>query len=118
MQTRHWQDWVTGAVGLWLIACPFILDVQITEGSRATLLAGNFLLCGGFVVVLAASALATFRPWEEWLTACLGLWLIASPWLLGFAQSRPETGNAVGAGIILVSLAAWALFDDREAGAA
>jgi hypothetical protein len=42
---------------------------------------------GLFIAVLAVAALAAFAVWEEWLSVIAGLWLIGSPWLLGFEDS-------------------------------
>jgi hypothetical protein len=41
--------------------------------------------------------------WEDWLGIGLGVWLIASPWALGFSdQSAAATMNALIMGSILV----------------
>ena len=46
----------------------------------------------------------------------LGLWLIASPWALGFAGLAAATWSAVLLGIAIAALALWALGTDRELG--
>jgi len=42
--------------------------------------------------------------WEDWLGIALGLWLLASPWALGFAASYAATMNALFLGAALVIL--------------
>jgi SPW repeat len=49
--------------------------------------AGAQTTIGLFIAVLAVAALAAFAVWEEWLSLIAGLWLIGSPWLLGFEDS-------------------------------
>lgn len=112
MEDRHWQDIVTGIVGLWLIAFPFLFDV--VGASSPMLFTLNFLICGIIALLLAATALTAFRSWEEWIGVVLGLWLIASPWLLGFVAAEAARWNALVAGVIIVGLAGWALMDSAE----
>jgi len=57
------------------------------------------------VIVLASvAAIIAFSEWEEWLNFLLGIWLIASPWVLGFAHST-ATHVSIGAGLAITYLA-------------
>lgn len=40
--------------------------------------------------------------WEDWVGIGLGVWLIASPWALGFSDQSAATMNALIMGSILV----------------
>ena len=40
------------------------------------------------IVCLSLAAMLAFSSWEEWANLLLSLWLIVSPWLLGFAHTR------------------------------
>jgi peptidoglycan/LPS O-acetylase OafA/YrhL len=40
--------------------------------------------------------------WEDWVGVVLGAWMLASPWVLGFADSKAATFNALTMGTILV----------------
>lgn len=40
--------------------------------------------------------------WEDWGGVLLGLWLLASPWILGFSGEQAATMNALFMGTILV----------------
>lgn len=46
--------------------------------------------------------------WQDWLNVILGVWLIASPWALGFADTQPAAGTAwvLGAAIAIFAGAA------------
>ena len=79
--------------------------------------AGAQTTIGLFIAVLAVAALAAFAVWEEWLSLIAGLWLIGSPWLLGFEDA--ETVRVyVFTGTIVAALAAFTLWlvhhDDRR----
>jgi hypothetical protein len=43
----------------------------------------------------------TLMKWQDWANLLLGLWLAASPWMLGFAEKLPATMNAAFLGFIL-----------------
>jgi hypothetical protein len=56
--------------------------------------------------VLAIAALAAFAVWEEWLNLIVGLWVLVSPWVLGFhGTTRPMAVHVV-VGIAVAVLAA------------
>lgn len=68
-------------------------------------------------VLLVATSLATvlaFAEWEEWATMILGLWVAASPWLLGFAHAKamPITIFIGGAIVFLSALELWLIHYD------
>ena len=44
----------------------------------------------------------TFK-WEDWAGVVLGVWLLLSPWVLGYSDHFAATANAVVLGIILAS---------------
>nr|WP_281166742.1 SPW repeat protein [Thermus igniterrae] len=43
--------------------------------------------------------------WEEWLNVLLGVWLILSPWLLGFSGVGNAMWNALIVGVLVGALA-------------
>jgi hypothetical protein len=63
-------------------------------------------ITGIFIAVLSMAALAGFAVWEEWLSLIAALWLIGSPWLLGFQDSDAMMVQLV-IGSIVVALAAF-----------
>ncbi len=56
----------------------------------------------GLVSILAIIAYAS---WQEWINVVLGVWLIVSPWVLGFAHTR-AMHFSIGIGIAVAFLAA------------
>jgi hypothetical protein len=52
---------------------------------------------------------------EEWIDLIAGLWLMVSPFVLGFAAQNVPAVNTVAVGLLTVLFAAWALspFDKK-----
>lgn len=108
-QTKHWQDPVNALIGVWLALSPWALGYQ-DHMAAAT----NGVVIG---VVLIAAALGAFfmpRAWEEWTEGVLGLWMIVSPWALGFDMRHDAMVNAVVSGIVILVLALWVLLTDKD----
>jgi len=75
-------------------------------------------LVGAAIIALSIAAVAAFAIWEEWVTLALGAWLIAAPWVLGFAHSR-AMHVSIGVGVVVVYLAyleIWLIRESRTAG--
>lgn len=110
-QMKHWQDPVNVLLGAWLISSPWVLGFQDQMPAMWTFVATG--------VLLAASALgAIFLPkaWEEWSEVVLGVWLMASPWVVGFAANAIAMQNALFVGLAVTILALWVLGTDDEYG--
>jgi hypothetical protein len=71
-------------------------------------------LSGAAIAILSLAALAAFANWEEWANLLLGIWLIASPWVLGFPHTR-AMHFAIGIGAAVAFLAALELWLVYEA---
>jgi hypothetical protein len=61
------------------------------------------------VILISLAAITAFARWEEWANLLLGIWLIASPWILGFAHTR-AMHFSIGVGVVIAFLAALELF--------
>src|SRR3546814_8714656 len=66
--------------GIAMVASPWLLGYAGLEGATM-----NAVIIGFLVFALSALALTLLDRWEAWINAALGIWLILSPWLLGFA---------------------------------
>ena len=97
---RKWQDWANLVLGLWLVLSPWILGFSGT--SSAT---WNAVLLGLAVGLLSLLHLQGGPLWEEWANVVLGVWLILSPWILGFSGEADATWNAVIVGLLVGLLA-------------
>lgn len=108
---KHWQDPTSLALGLWLVASPWLLgyDHSLTATQ-------NFVVVGILVAALALFELFKVAAWEEWSSFALGIWLAISPWLLGFSSIAAAMFNALVVGIAIAALALWALGTDKDIG--
>lgn len=102
---KHWQDPVSVLMGLWLVASPWVLG--ITGPLQAI---GDFVFIGTMLVAFAVSEMFVPEDWEEWSELVMGLWLMASPWILEFNGVARQ--NAVICGLVVTALAAWVLVSD------
>jgi hypothetical protein len=66
-------------------------------------------MAGVLVAACAAAAVLAFAEWQEWATLALGVWIAASPWVLGFQHAKAMPIN-VGLGILIVYLSALELW--------
>ena len=115
--TDNWQDCASLVLGVWLLLSPWALGFT---GVDAAL--WNAVLFGVLIAVMAIMALIDFHEWEEWADMAIGLWLIASPWVLGFATmvtgaeggAYAATVNVVVVGALTFGMAAWSLRDHRH----
>jgi hypothetical protein len=97
---RHWQDWVNLVLGLWLILSPWLLGY-----SSAPAAMWNAVIIGVVVGLMSFLHLRGGPLWEEWANVVLGIWLILSPWILGFSGMTSAMWNAVIVGILVGVLA-------------
>jgi hypothetical protein len=90
-------------LGAILFLSPWIF--AFTAGAESQ----NAFASGIVIAVLAIAALAAFATWEEWLNLIAGLWVIVSPWVLGFQGTTAMTVH-VAIGILVALLAAFELW--------
>lgn len=110
-QVKHWQDPVNALLGAWLILSPWVMGFADEVTATA-----NFLVVGALLVATAVGAMVVPKAWEEWAEVAAGVWLMASPWVLGFAGSALAVQNALFVGLAVTVLALWVLGTDDEYG--
>jgi hypothetical protein len=117
---HRWQDGVNFLLGVWLIASPWVLGFTGVKYASA-----NAAVLGVVAAVMALWALIAFQEWEEWVTVALGLWIVATPWLFGFAATAfadatqgafVATWNFIVVGLLVGGLAAWSNYNMRSGG--
>jgi hypothetical protein len=90
--------------GAWLIISPFVLDF----GKQPAPL-WNAVIVG--VIVAVSAAARAYLPHRavglSWLNLVLGMWLIVSPFALGYTMSSVAMGNALILGVIVGLLGLW-----------
>jgi len=109
---KHWQDSTNAVLGAWLIVAPVALGFQGDVPALA-----NTAIVGLLLVATALGAIFVPHAWEDWTETALGAWLAASPWLLGF-QTQVARVNGVVIGLLVLTLALWALQDRGQSASA
>jgi hypothetical protein len=68
---------------------------------------------GAIIAILSLVAMFAYADWEEWVKLLLGIWLIVSPWLLGFAHtSAMHYSIGIGATVAFFSaLELWLVYE-------
>ncbi len=105
---RHWEDWLSWALGIWLCISPWTLRFDLQPVPTRAAVVTGFLL-----ILVEAVTLTAFRAWEEWINVVFGVWLIAAPWVLGFAGTTAATVDFVVVGALVLALA---LYELRQGG--
>jgi hypothetical protein len=89
--------------GLFLLISPWLF-AYASEGARIDL-----RMSGAVIAAMSIAAAVAFSNWEEWLNLLVGLWLIASPWVLGFVHTR-AMHISIGLGTMVAFIAALELW--------
>jgi hypothetical protein len=97
-------------LAMFLLASPWLF--ARTNGTAAIDLRAS----GAAIAVLSLTAMVAFSNWEEWANLLLGVWLIVSPCVLGFAHTRAmHFSIGVGAAVaFLAVLELWLVHDASQ----
>lgn len=96
-----WEDCVSMGLGVLVALTSWILgDV----GSQT--IAANAVIVGLLVLALGAAEFLDLRRWEEGFETACGLWLIASPFIFGYADAGALRywHFVLGAAIVLLAM--------------
>jgi hypothetical protein len=96
-------DVYTLALGVFLFVAPWLFSYAY-ESART-----DDWVSSAIVVAISLAALVAFREWEEWVGIIVGLWVLASPWLLGFQHAKAMPVN-VAVGLLIAYLSALELW--------
>lgn len=112
MRAHHGQTFAASGLdilaGIWLIISPWVL-AYAQLGAAAS----NAVVLGIIIALLAcARFFGGAGVWASWLNFILGIWVLISPWVIGYAYNGVATRNAVIMGIIVLLLAFWSAVSD------
>lgn len=106
---RKPQEWINLILAACLFVSPWVLGF-----TGSTMPARNAWIVGVILAVVAIASLSMLAEWEEWLSFLLGIWLIVSPWVLGFAADMTPMRTHVLLGVLTAIVSAWAVWDYRH----
>lgn len=104
----HWRDWLSWALGFWLLLSPWILGYSDDTSAMR-----NAVVIGFALIFAEAVTLTAFRPWEEWASALIGAWLVAAPFVLDML-SPTGIANAIVIGVVVLLLSLYELWQLRQ----
>jgi hypothetical protein len=92
------SGWVNVLLGIWVIVSPFVLQYTAPRVIWSNVVAGVIVL----IVALVRTGVR--QPGWSWINVLLAIWIIISPFVLGFL-SAPEMWNNIALGIIIGAIA-------------
>jgi len=113
MYKERWQSIVALVLGVYVLVSPWLIPYFLQGPVLDASSVWGLYLAGVAVIIVAAFAILSFRLWEAWVQALLGLWIVIAPWVLGFASTRALTWNSVIVGIVLIVISLGSLKTDR-----
>jgi hypothetical protein len=90
-------------LGFFLFLSPWMF-AYTQKTADTDIWASALIICVASIVGIVA-----FSKWVEWTNLLLGLWLMISPWVLGFAHTK-AMHISIGLGVAVAYLAALELF--------
>lgn len=106
---RSWEDWLGMVLGLAIALSPWATGDAV--GPRAV---WNAALVGVLVFFLAELEYVALRRWEETGQILLGLWLVLSPYIFGYANAGALRFWHSTLGGLVILLAALELWQDWQ----
>jgi hypothetical protein len=108
-KSKYFQDWVNLVLAVLLFISPWLLSFAADPAAST-----NAWISGVIVGAIAIAALTAFAEWEEWLEMLVGVWIVISPWTLGFALDRPAMWAHVIIGLLVIAFAASELYQVKR----
>jgi len=109
LESKHMQDWANLALAILLFISPWVLGFDAERNPSVNAWASAIV-----IGALALGAIGAFHEWEEWVSLVAGLWVAASPWVLGFTAIIFAMWVHVALGLLVAAAAAWEIWDVRH----
>ena len=113
MDMKRLRDWAMALLGLWLLVSPRVVHFA---GVQPDAIWCAWLVGAAILLVTAGSrfVIEAYSPWQDGTNAVLGLWLMVSPWALGFAAHMTARTNSIVVGFLVAALALWTMVVDTD----
>lgn len=110
---RKWEDWLGMLLGVLIVVSPWFpfSSHDVMDAERGTLILNTFVV-GMLVFGFAQLEYVALQRWEEVGEIAIGLWLIASPFILGYAGDEALQAWHIVLGGIVALLGALQLWQD------
>lgn len=92
------------AAGVWLIICPFVLHFDQVRNAAAS-------DCFFGILIALLAAFRVFGGYSfsgiSWINALFGVWILTSPFFLGFYRFHVPLINNIITGAAVIAFACW-----------
>jgi hypothetical protein len=105
-----WEDWLGAGLGLLIALTPTFVSEAVDKGVQL-----NTILIGFLVLLVALVERVRLHHWEEVVEIVLGAWVIALPFLHGYAVAGVLRYWRFALGGLVVLLALRELWQDWDA---
>lgn len=113
---RTWEDWCGMLLGVLIVLSPWFpaqTGYDVVDNDRSIMILNTFTV-GIIVLGLAQLEYVALQRWEEIAEIVLGLWLIASPAIFGYANDSLMLLWHSVLGVLVVLLGALQLWQDWD----
>jgi hypothetical protein len=109
---NRWQHWLIALLGLWMLVSHLFLHYSTFH---SVVLWNTWLVGFAIVLVSAGRFIAEIPdPTQDVAHTALGLWLLASPWILGFTSQVTARNNSMVVGFLVAAVALWAMLIETD----
>jgi len=106
---------VQGGLTVLLGTCILFFPLALGFAGHPAIMWNSWLIGVAILIVSAGSAVAQVpRAWQEGADLAMGVWLIVSPWILGFAGFVPARNCTMAAGLLVLAIAFWRIVSDID----
>lgn len=111
---RTWEDWCGMLVGALIVASPWFpaQDQSAIAGNQTAVL--NTVAIGLVVFGISQLEYVALQRWQEVATILVGLWLIASPYVIGYSSDGFLSIYHTSLGAVVVLLGIFLLWQDWD----
>jgi hypothetical protein len=111
---RTWEDWCGMVLGALIVASPwFPIQEHLAIGGQQMIIV-NTVAIGLVVFGLSQLEYVALQRWEEVATIVVGLWLIVSPYMLGYSGEGFLRVYHTSLGAVAVVLGVLQLWQDWD----
>ena len=111
---RTWEDWCGMLLGALIVVSPWFPIPEDVPIAGQPIIILNTVAIGLVVFGLAQLEYVALQRWEEVTTIVVGLWLIVSPYVLGYSGEGFMRLYHSSLGVVVVLLGVLQLWQDWE----
>ena len=111
---RTWEDWCGMLLGALIVVSPWFPIPEDVPIAGQSIIILNTVVIGLVVFSLAQLEYVALQRWEEVTTIVVGLWLIVSPYVLGYSGEGFMRLYHSSLGVVVVLLGVLQLWQDWE----